>query len=686
MPLKSPNDTIRVGSRNSRLALIQVQEVQDLLVQKGIDIAFDQHSYQTQGDVDKTTSLTDNTKDDFFTDTLDQALLNGEIDVAIHSAKDLPQTMRKGLEIFALTPSQDSSDSFVGKVSFKDLAVGNKVGTSSFIRQDALRKLNPNIELIDIRGTIEERIELVNQGICDGIIVATIALKRLGLEDKITDIMPWEGAPCQGQLAVMGRSEDIELKNIFSNVDVRKSYGRVLLVGAGPGNPDLLTIGGMKALKACDFVFYDYLVPKALLNYAPNAEKVYVGKRKGDHTLSQVDLSRMLKEKAMEGKKVVRLKGGDPLIFGRGADEIVYLRSFHIDVGVIPGVSSATAIPSDLGIPLTARDLSSSVAFLSGHSKSEGKSADDFIDIPKVDTLVFLMGLTKLDTILRSLRRAKWKDDTPIVIISKGTCSDERIIDGTLKNIRQLLEEVTLGPPALIVVGQTVKYFQNDLYKKEGILYTGTNPKKYARLGKVFHFPMVEIIENNLDEQIVSKLIADLDQYHLILITSRFAVRYFFNLLEQNKFPISDLKIKDFIVIGKDTADALREYDLEPALISEIETSEGLLEELTQKFDLKDKKILFPRSSLPNPYLKDELTKMGSQIDELPVYQNVRPAKKDLPTEAIDQILFTSPSTVRNFLHDYGAIPNHWKIWSKGPLTSKQLQELGYKSEVFLHE
>ena len=289
----------------------------------------------------------------------------------MHSAKDLPQKLNDGLSIYALTSSPDETDAFVGAKSFYELKDGAKIGTSSLIRQEQVKKLNPKVKIVDIRGTIEERIQLVDQGVCDGIIVATIALKRLGLENKITDIMPWEGAALQGQLAVVGRSDDEELKSLFSAIDVRREYGNVCLLGAGPGDPDLITVKGVNALKKAECVFYDYLAHKDLLKYAQQAEQVYVGKRKGAHALPQKELSKLIRMKAAEGKNVVRLKGGDPLMFGRGAEEIEYLRSYHINVHVIPGVSSATAIPSSLGVPLTARDVSSSVAFVSGHGKEE---------------------------------------------------------------------------------------------------------------------------------------------------------------------------------------------------------------------------------------------------------------------------------------------------------------------------
>lgn len=675
---------IKVGSRASRLAVIQVDEVQALLKAKGIAMVFDRATYKTLGDKDKTTPLTQNAAEDFFTDTLDAALLNGEVDITIHSAKDLPQTLREGLSIFALTAALDETDAFVGKVHFSELPPGAKVGTSSAVRQDSVRRLNPGIQIVDIRGTIEERIQYIEEGLCDGIIVATAALKRLGLERCIKNIMPWKTVPLQGQIAVVGRDEDLALRALFSSIDARRTYGRVCLVGAGPGDPQLITIKGIEALKRADCVFYDYLAHKDLLNYAVKAEKVYAGKRKGEHTLPQEELSRQLRQKVLDGKNVVRLKGGDPLIFGRGADEIGYLRSYHIDVDVVPGVSSATAIPTSLRVPLTARDISSSVAFISGHGKGEKDPVSQPIEIPKVDTIVFLMGLTKLDIIAASLQDAGWDERAPILVVSKGTCTDERVVSGTLSTIGQKVREADLEPPALIIAGQTVGLWRPSSRAGGRILYTGTDPEKFRLLGHVVHLPMIQITKAALEPRKVKAVIEHLDQYSMILLTSRFAVKYFFEILHEQDYNLSHLKGKDFLVIGQTTAQALRQRGFEPALTAAVETSEGLLEAVVGKFDVRGKKILFPRSALPNPYLHDALTKHGAQVDQWMIYENTKPEKRELPKEGVDKIFFTSPSTVRHFLLDYGAIAKNWKIFSKGPATNRCLKEAGYTSEIIV--
>jgi uroporphyrinogen III methyltransferase/synthase len=678
---------INVGSRSSPLAKLQVDEVESLLKSQKIHLDFERVYFKTTGDQDKKSSLISGVADNFFTDSLDRALLNKKIDIAVHSAKDLPQTLHPQLKIFALTKSCDDTDAFVGHVPFKKLKKGARIGTSSILRKKSLLELNPSLKIVDIRGTIEERINLFKQGQCDGLIVATAALKRLSLEKHIKNIMPWEGTPLQGQLAIVGRKNDEELNNIFLKIDVRRNYGRVLLVGAGPGAPDLITYRGIKALREADCVFYDYLVDPSLLDFALQAEKVYAGKRKGNHALSQAKLSQMLKDKALQGKTVVRLKGGDPLVFGRGADEITYLKAYHIPVEVIPGVSSATAIPSNLSIPLTARGVSSSVAFISGHGEEESKKNKHLIHIPQADTLIFLMGLTKLKEIIASLKKSRWKNSTPVVVVSKGTRLDEEIIAGTIQDIEGQVKKAKLEPPALIIAGEVGRFWKKDDERPKAILYTGTNPTKYRYLGKLIHWPMIDITQRKFTAEETKSLLNNLVACDMILLTSRFAVKFLIELLYRAKFDLKTLSTKSVIAIGQDTAQLLRFYGLYPQMVSSEEHSEDLFHMLKTRFDLQGKKVLFPRSGLPNPYLKEHLEESGAKVEEVTMYDNKKPAKKSLPAKnTINKIMFTSPSTVRNFLEDYALIPQEWTILAKGPLTQKSLKEAGYTSEVFLDD
>jgi len=218
------------------------------------------------------------------------------------------------------------------------------------------------------------------------------------------------------------------------------------------------------------------------------------------------------------------------------------------------------------------------------------------------------------------------------------------------------------------------------------ILFTGTHPKNYESSGQLIHWPMIHIEKASIETECMKSLMDEMDHFDMILFTSRYAVKYFFESFEQQGFPLTRFKTKKLIVIGQHTADVLQEAGFKPALVSDVEDSEGLLEAMTTQYDLRDKKILFPRSSLPNLYLQKQLEKKGAHVTVLTVYQNTKPPKRALPKESITDIIFTSPSTAKNFLEDYGTIPQGWNIHSKGPLTQRFLKEAGYNSDVLEHE
>jgi uroporphyrinogen III methyltransferase/synthase len=671
---------IKIASRSSPLALAQIEEIMLDLKAQGTVLDYETITIETSGDKDKTSPLTQS-PDNFFTDTIDLALLEGKADVAVHSAKDLPQDLPAGLRIFALTKGLVTQEAWVGRVHWKDLPSKARVGTSSILRQQQILQMRPDVTIVNVRGTINERLQLIKESTIDGIVVAVCALKRLKMESAIKDIFPWEGMPLQGQLAVVGRQDDEELAHLFSGIDVRRHYGKVTLVGAGPGDPELITLKGIKALEGADCVIYDYLVDASLLKYAPNAEHIYAGKRKGEHSLSQEDLSRLLKNKAFEGKNVVRLKGGDPLVFGRGADEIQYLRAYHIDVKIIPGISSATGIASSLGIPLTARGVSSSVAFVSGHEEDEDKAHPRPVSIPQADTLIFFMGLTKLGIIIESLQKAGWPKTIPIMIIANGTKPQEQIVKGTLLTIEDMVKSQDIKPPALIIVGNTVEFYKPTQDKT--LMHCGTHPDLYRHLGKILHWPMIEIKPAILNESQQKDFLQAFESADIIVCTSWYAGENFVNSLRLIK-PNVHFGDKLFAVIGRRTQKALQGYGIEPKIVSTEETAEGLLNAITQQMDIKDKRILFPRSSLPNPFLKEALVAQGALVTEITIYENTKPAKRDLPSVSVDGIIFTSPSTVRNFLADYGTISTSWTIMAKGPVTLKTLHEAGYKHAASL--
>lgn len=357
------NKKIRVIARGSRLSRLQVEEV----FKKFPDLAYEIKYLESYGDKNQQISLLNGEAPaDIFTRELDDAIRHNKADIAIHSAKDLPYPLPEDIEVIALFPAFDTTDSLVSRDHKKlaELPAGSIIGTSSPLRKKGLNELRPDLTIKGIRGCIEERVQQVKDGKYDAAIVATCALKRLGMEDEIAEVLPFATHPLQGFLAITAKKVKSEKQRVKNQNSESKSeegqensslftlrsslknllntQGKVQLVGFGPGDPDLLTIKAWKAIDAADIIFYDDLIDASFLD-DKKAEKVYVGKRAGYHHKEQAAINRLLLDAAREGKNVVRLKGGDPMIFAHGSEEIEYLESNLIQVEVIPGITTASA-------------------------------------------------------------------------------------------------------------------------------------------------------------------------------------------------------------------------------------------------------------------------------------------------------------------------------------------------------
>ena len=236
--------------------------------------------------------------------------------------------------------------------------------------------------------------------------------------------------------------------------------GKVSIVGAGPGDPELITMKAIIALESAEVVLYDYLVSKELLDYCkPDCEIVYVGKRNKQHTYPQEEINKMIIEYALNGKRIVRLKGGDPFVFGRGAEEVLGLKEHNIEFEVIPGITSGIAVPGAAGIPVTLRNIASSVAFFTGHQCANHKTEIQWDKIATgIDTLVFYMGVTQAPRIVRNLMTNGKNPETPVAMIRWGTLPQQQILKGTLADIVQKMDEHNFKPPAIFIVGEVVAY------------------------------------------------------------------------------------------------------------------------------------------------------------------------------------------------------------------------------------
>lgn len=645
---------IRLICRNSRLSLVQAREIQSLLP----EVDFEVVAIQSLGDKNKHIPLENNTIADFFTREIDQALLKNEADIAVHSAKDLPYPIPAGLEVIALTAAKDQSDALVSRqnLNLKELPANPRIGTSSVVRADSIRKIRPDAHIVSIRGTIEERIALIEKDVADAVVVATCALQRLGLDSKIAEILPFATHPLQGHLAVVAKAGDQEIKKLFAPLDIRSQYGKVYLAGFGPGDPELLTLKAHRALEQADAIFYDDLIDKNYLGNF-NAKKIFVGKRKGNHSHSQEQINELLYQSVIAGKNTVRLKGGDPFIFGRGGEEFEYLHSRLITPKVIPGISAAVGAAAQAGIPLTNRGESSSVAFVTASSQKE-------IVVPQTDTLVYYMGASNLKELRQKVLSAGVDPETPAAIITNAS---QPYAQATFSTVATLPDET--ASPSVIMIGKTIKN-RNMMNSRPNVLVTGLTAEQYQDLGHVIHQPLIEIVPIEMPDDFF-KFIRFVHNYKYIVFTSRNSVKYFVEWVRAVGCETNTLNSNIIVSIGTITTAELRKYGIEPQLVPELDSSRGIVELFRQK-GITGEEILIPRSDIALNILPDGLRALGNNVHTITVYYT-QPVKKieKIDLSKIDIIVFTSPSGVKSFLKHYGEVPYHIKVVTRGEQTQE---------------
>lgn len=446
--------------------------------------------------------------------------------------------------------------------------------------------------------------------------------------------------------------------------------GKVFLVGAGPGDPGLITVKGLKLLQEAEVVIYDFLAnPELLKHISPAAEVIYVGKKGGDHTMPQGEINRLIVDQASLGKKIVRLKGGDPFIFGRGGEEAEELAKAHIPFEIVPGVTSAIAVPAYAGIPLTHRHYNTSVAFFTGHEDPLKEAPSQELEKQAVgdQTLVFLMGVKNLPTIVERLIGNGRDPETPAALIRWGTTPKQRTVTGTLKTIVLKAEEAALTPPAIFIVGkvvelrETLNWFELRPLLGKTIVVTRTRDQasglveRLADLGAdCLEFPTIRIAPPS-DWSGMDQSIRRIEEYDWIFFTSPNGVRFFFERLEHLLLDWRILKGLKIGVIGPATAQALGTFHIRPDLIPEKYQAEHLLESLSH-IPLTNQKILIPRAEQAREILPEGLRQMGAEVSvvsayqTLPVSEGKEPLREKLEQGEVDCLTFTSSSTVINFL------------------------------------
>jgi uroporphyrinogen III methyltransferase / synthase len=466
----------------------------------------------------------------------------------------------------------------------------------------------------------------------------------------------------------------------------------VHLVGAGPGDPALMTVRALELIGRADVIVYDRLIPDTALDGArDDAQLIYAGKQGGGPSIGQQQIQALLLEHGAAGREVVRLKGGDPFVFGRGGEEAEALREAGIPFSVVPGITAGVAAPAYAGIPVTHRDAASAVAFVTGHEDPEKlESALDWAALARFPgTLVFYMGVRQLAQIAERLIAGGRPDSEPAAVIERGTLPDQRVASGTLATIASVVEEQAVRAPAIILVGpvaalrSSIAWLESRPLAGRTIAVTRARAQasglaaRLRELGAaVLEAPAIRIspLEGGAPE---------LERYDLVCLTSPNGVRLLFSRLAAAGRDARAFAGARVAAIGPGTAAALAEHGLAADIVPERFVAEGLVEALA---DVPISHALIARAAEARDVLPDALRDRGAQVDVLALYETLAepmtPAQREAVTQA-DYVTFTSSSTVRFFFEAVGdGRPERARLASIGPVTSDALRERGHEPDV----
>lgn len=488
--------------------------------------------------------------------------------------------------------------------------------------------------------------------------------------------------------------------------------GKVFLVGAGPGDPGLLTLRGKVCLEQADVVLYDNLANPVLLSYAPpEAERIYVGRCGRGAYVPQTEINHLIIEKVRQGKRVVRLKGGDPFVFGRGGEEAEAMAEHGLPFEVVPGVTSAIAVPAYAGIPVTHRTMASTVAFVTGHEDPvKGGTVLEWPRLASADgTLVFLMGLKNLPYIVDRLLTEGKPRSTPVALIRWGSYPRQQTVVGTLGDIAERAEMENLEPPAVIVVGNVVRlrehlnWFESRPLFGKRILVTRSRDQASALSdllvaygGEPIECPTLAIIppENWQD---LDNAIAHLHEYQWLVFTSVNGVQAFMSRLQHKGRDLRALHGLRVCCIGPRTAGEVEKYGVKPDLVPSVFQAEGLIEAMKAE-GVAGQRVLIPRAAQARELLPEQLENLGMSVHVVTAYRSIAPQgggehiKESLRRGDIHIITFASSSTVRNFCRFFSSDGEMKELTSGvliaciGPITAQTVQDFGLTVDVVASE
>lgn len=781
---------IRIGTRKSKLAMIQTELVRDAILAKFPDIEIELVPMSTRGDKILDRSLTSFGGKGVFTKELEDALLSGAVDLAVHSAKDMPMEFPAGLGIRAVLPRANAGDVLItaSGITASKLPAGSVIGTSSLRRELQIHQLNPEVRIKLLRGNVQTRLDKLRRGEYDGILLAAAGLERLGLTEmeglhlEYLDMETFIPAPGQGIMAVEGRIGELEavmmaihsketaamltaertyltllgggcnapcgaycrnengqlVMDVMYAADAKHSryrsgsrtlaaagtsakemtaeeavelaeqakelarrlaeqvkYKTVSLVGAGPGDASLLTRKGLECIRKADVIIYDNLISGSLLNEARlDAELIYAGKRSSKHYLTQDQINACLVEKALAGNYVVRLKGGDPYIFGRGGEEALELKKHGISFEVVPGVSSCYSVPAYAGIPVTHRNVASSFHVITGH-EGVGKKTEvlDYATLAKEEgTLIFLMGLKNLGKIVGQLTRHGKPATTMAAVIQYGTTARQRKAVAPMNEIEAEVKRQGIHTPAILLIGDVVslehelEWFANGPLAGKRVLVTGS--RQVVKEIEAELTPLgaetlaISLIESKaIHSELLKQKLQEVEAYTWMVFTSANGVHLFFETLNELEVDLRRLAHLKFAVVGKKTGGALRKHGFQYDFAPECFTGANLAKEWLPTLTKQDR-VLLLRAKEGNPALSEALLQTAILFDDIMVYENWvderRQPELNRAVQDVDYVVFASGSAAKAFAglvdeKHLGAA----KLISIGPTTTEAATQAG---------
>ncbi|QSH41822.1 uroporphyrinogen-III synthase [Lentisphaerota bacterium ZTH] len=675
------SSVLAAGARNSRLSIAQTREAFAQLRRLVPSLKLSIVPMSSPGDRDRETDLR-LSDPDFFTRDLDQAVINGNVDCAVHSAKDLPEALAAGLDMLILPWSADPRDVLIVRKG-ETIMDDPRIGVSSERRDEYCARRFPEGRRLPVRGNIEHRIEQLDNGKYDVLIMAAAGLKRLGLEDRITEYIPLDEMPVpelQGKLAFTfktGHPVFTELRKLFVKP--------VIFAGAGVGSAGNATVDAIKALRECDICLYDALCPHELLDeLPPEGEAINVGKRSGMHAATQPEICQMLIDFSRKNKRIVRLKGGDPGIFGRLAEEVTALNEYSLPYKVLPGVSSLSAATTGTGLLLTQRDQARGFiaatprrAISGGFEWFDDKELRDF---PKA----LFMATGKVEGVIAALKAEGKKDDYPVTVVFDAGSPDLNIVCGSLGSITSKLPAA--GSPGIILTGVAAKteniYAGHGALRRKQVLFAGSGSllsraeKAVTRFGGKFHaLPMIKL-ESAGD---ACKTLEAVDQYEWLVVTSPSCAEILFENIEESGFDLR--RLPKLAVCGSGTAAVFKKHGIIPEACPEKNYGgEALIKSLQPQLTAGTK-VLRLRSDLATKSLAEKLQLSGAEVTDKVFYCNRQEKPGRLPE--FEVVMFTSSSCVESFVSNYGAaVLNDKKVCVIGPPTAEKAEELLDDAEI----